>query len=114
MAKGNRAEWAKRVERWVDSGLTAKEFAAEMGLKASTLSYWKWRLRSEGHALASAPKRRRREREAGFIEVTAVSGDVEPADRPVLELVVGDVTVRVPMGFDQDTLQQLLVVVRQT
>jgi len=31
MAKATRAEWAKRVERWKDRGLTAKEFAAGLG-----------------------------------------------------------------------------------
>jgi hypothetical protein len=46
--------WAKRVERWIDSGLTAKEFAAEAGLKPSTLSYWKWRLRAKRPAKTSA------------------------------------------------------------
>jgi len=28
----SRDEWAKRVERWKDSGLTAKEFASEVGI----------------------------------------------------------------------------------
>src|SRR6186713_1055806 len=42
-----REEWAKRVERWQESGLTSKEFAAELGISANTLTYWKWRLRKE-------------------------------------------------------------------
>ena len=44
MARTNAEEWSKRVERWKDNGLTAKEFEAETGIKASTLSYWRWRL----------------------------------------------------------------------
>lgn len=32
MPKATRAEWAKRVERWKDSGLTAAEYAAETGI----------------------------------------------------------------------------------
>ncbi len=32
-----REQWAKRVERWKDSGLTAKEFAAETGINAQSL-----------------------------------------------------------------------------
>jgi transposase-like protein len=36
----------KRVERLADSGLTAKEFAAEIGVNANTLAGWRWRLRS--------------------------------------------------------------------
>jgi hypothetical protein len=38
--------WAKRVERWTDSGLTAKEYAAGLGIKAHSLTWWKWRLSS--------------------------------------------------------------------
>jgi hypothetical protein len=33
----SRAEWRRRVARWKSSGLTAKEFAAEMGINAGTL-----------------------------------------------------------------------------
>jgi len=32
MATETQELWAKRVERWQDSGLTAKGFAAEMGI----------------------------------------------------------------------------------
>jgi hypothetical protein len=50
MDRTSREEWAKRVERWGDSGLTAKEYAAELGIKAHTRSWWKWRLSSESLA----------------------------------------------------------------
>lgn len=39
-----RQEWAKRIERWKDSGLTAAEFAAETGISAKSLSWWRWNL----------------------------------------------------------------------
>ena len=39
MARATREMWAKRVERWADSELTAKEFAAEVGINAGTLVY---------------------------------------------------------------------------
>ncbi len=42
-----REEWAKRVERWRDSGLSCAEFAAELGINARTLTYWKWMLNKE-------------------------------------------------------------------
>ena len=32
MARTSRAEWAKRVERWKESGLPAQEFGAETGV----------------------------------------------------------------------------------
>jgi hypothetical protein len=37
----SRAEWQKRVERWRDSGLSAEQFAAELGINAGTLKYRK-------------------------------------------------------------------------
>jgi transposase-like protein len=44
MARQTRQVWAKQVERWIDSGLTAKEFAAEIGVNPNTLAGWRWRL----------------------------------------------------------------------
>ena len=38
MARESREEWAKRAERWRDSGLRAAEFAAEVGVNPWTLS----------------------------------------------------------------------------
>jgi hypothetical protein len=48
-----REEWAKRVERWRDSGLTTAEFAAELGINPHSLTYWAWTLKRE----ASGQKR---------------------------------------------------------
>lgn len=44
MARDGREVWAKRVERWRESGLTAKEYAAEVGLNPNTLTHWGSRL----------------------------------------------------------------------
>jgi hypothetical protein len=115
MSRTSRAEWAKRVQRWADSGLTAKEFAAEAGLNASTLSYWKWRLSSkqqapERSAVSGTPRRatRRTVSRASaptFMEVTPSSASVASP----LELVLrDDVTLRVPVGFDEETLTRVL------
>ena len=115
MARTSRVEWAKRVERWGDSGLSAKEYASQTGLKASTLSYWKWRLGSERRgsvgpdqgrlskgrsAVAIAPR---------FVEVTAVAA---PQPAPLTLELPGAITVRVPVGFDEDTLGRVLRVAR--
>jgi hypothetical protein len=37
--------WAERVTRWEQSGQTAKVFAAQEGVRAQSLSWWKWKLR---------------------------------------------------------------------
>ena len=52
-ARVEREEWAKRVERWRDSGLTTAEFATELGINPRTLTYWAWTLKRE----ASGKKR---------------------------------------------------------
>lgn len=48
MTRENREVWAKRVERLADSGLTAKEFAAEIGVNVNTLAGWRWRIGCRG------------------------------------------------------------------
>jgi len=53
MARSSSEQWAKRVERWKASGLSAKDFAAEAGLKPSTLAYWRWRLSRAERAIGS-------------------------------------------------------------
>lgn len=127
MSRSNRAEWAKRVERWQDSGLRAKEYAAETGLNASTLSYWKWRLGTEakgasaprrgrersGDASSSArsgrtsrPARHKRPGRAQLVELPAELLMVSPAS--TLEVVLGDFSVRVPVGLDDETLTRVV------
>ncbi len=120
MSRTSRAEWAKRVERWKDSGLTAKEFAAEAGLKASTLSYWKWKLDSEDDERGSARggtqgKRRRRHAatsvpKVGFVELStsSLARSGTTTTESMLELVLGGVLVRVPVGFDEAMLTRLV------
>jgi transposase-like protein len=111
MARSDRAEWQKRVERWLDSGLSAKEFAAETGLKPSTLSYWKWRLRAEqrkaeGTAARSTPRGKPKDPEPvpTFFEVSSGM----PVTAPLELVISGAVTVRVPIGFDDQTLGRVL------
>jgi len=36
------AEWAKRVERWQRSGLSAAKFGVREGIAGAQLSWWKW------------------------------------------------------------------------
>jgi hypothetical protein len=125
MARESREVWAKRVERWRDSGLTATEFAAEVGVNPRTLSYWKWRLGSKrGRSLSSKTKKARSRnassrratsrkktaalavRPLSFVEVTkatsALSG--EPFE---VELVSGE-RIRIPSSFDASSLSRLL------
>jgi hypothetical protein len=115
-----REEWAKRVERWRDSGLTCAEFAAELGVNARTLTYWKWMLgkeaRGEKRVWPSRKARKSRARVATSktrpSSASGVSGLVEvhaaPRDgRFELELGAGR-RLRVPASFDATELRRLL------
>jgi hypothetical protein len=119
MAREKREVWAKRVERLADSGLTAKEFAAEIGVNVNTLSGWRWRLGGGGEArrpVRSVP---------AFLEVIAgPEAGSESAVSPVakqpptatpadvaepLELILrGGHHVRVPVHFDAAALRRLV------
>src|SRR5260370_28794849 len=47
MRQERREVWVKRIEQWKESRLTAKEFAAQAGVKLNTLQSWKWRLAAD-------------------------------------------------------------------
>src|SRR5258706_15736009 len=104
MGRDARATWAKRVERWSESGLPAAEFAAEIGVNARTLTYWKWKL--------GRPEQRRAAPKPEFVEVvpatSSSTSDVAPPDS--LEVVLGGgVVIRVPARFDADALRRVVV-----
>lgn len=106
------------MQRWQDSGLTAREFASELGLKATTLTFWKWRLKKdqETDASKSAPRsklaRSRVAKAIQFVELKTLTTPVGPLDTR-LELVIGSCIIRIPNGFDDVTLRRLLVAVRE-
>lgn len=51
----SRAIWEKRIERWLESGLTAKEFAREIAVRPNSLGYWKAKLRRDESAPSEPP-----------------------------------------------------------
>jgi hypothetical protein len=120
MARGTREVWAKRVQRWVDSGLTAKEFAAEAGINARTLTFWKWRLgagasRGAGETATSAR----------FVEIVAppatasadatsesrrvpAKGTPPGAPEPFEVILRGGYRLLVPVTFDALALRRVV------
>jgi len=110
MAKASRAEWVKRVERWQDSGLTAKEFAAELAVSPNSLTFWKWKLgreRSTQNDAAKTTKPVAKAAEPKFLQLVPTHS--EAVEAASLEVVIGgDVIVRVPRDFDEHTLTRVI------
>jgi hypothetical protein len=114
MAREPREVWEKRVARWRESGLTAKEFAGEVGVNANTLAHWAWRLDQAGAGPAQGAAQsssKPKPPAVPFVEVVpaAVADAVKAPD--ALELVlIGGRTVRVPADFDSEALRRLIAV----
>jgi len=113
MGRESREVWAKRVERWRDSGLTAKEFAAETGLNPGTLTYWKWRLRGAG----GVKPEQSAVGGACFVEIApsaVAAAPSESAEPEPIEVVLHDnLRIRVPARFDAAALGRLLAVLER-
>jgi hypothetical protein len=118
MEQTNAQQRAKWVERWKDSGLTAKEFAAEAGLTVSALYNWSSQLLAAKRKHAdggSAEKPMRHDAALGaakpsaavphFVELPIAAVSPTPV---MLELVLGNVCIRVPSGFDEVTLTHVV------
>lgn len=122
MKKNDRREvWTKRVERWQDSGLTAKEFAAETGVNPWTLSHWKWKLGAEKRN--TQPSKQRSAKPAPkLIEIppaavvqamkpTKPSKEISLATQEPLEVVLRNgLRIKVTSVFDAAALERLVSV----
>jgi hypothetical protein len=119
-ARVERDEWARRVARWRDSGLTTVEFASELGINPRTLTYWAWTLKREasGKKRVWSPKAQKPpaalktpaarpaagEARSPFVEVTSRSSHAR------FELEVRGRRLHIPEGFDAKQLRSLLEV----
>ena len=72
MKRETRQQWTERVDRWRGSGQTAREFAAQEGVRPATLSWWGAKLRWIARV------------SPGFIEVAA------PSTEGSIEVVLGE------------------------
>ena len=117
MARATREEWTKRVARWRDSGLTAREYATEIGVNVHTQQQWGWRLNAEARkgkgATRSKPAASKKSgSRVPVVEVIGV-GATSPSSGPAIsyEVVLRDGTmIRVPPSFDDATLHRLVSV----
>ena len=103
----SREEWRKRMERWKDSGLTAEQYATELGIKASTLKYWKYELAKPALEKRHKPAGSSRADSPSLIELQPIV----TASAATFDLEIGDGRrLRIPAGFDVGSLERLLEV----
>jgi transposase len=98
-----RDEWTKRVERWKDSGLTAKEFAGELGINPNSLHQWAYQLRKTTTHEPVERVGRPPEAQPQFVEITPPAAPTQTFD-----VRVGRFSVAVPSRFDEGGLLRLL------
>lgn len=92
-------EWEQIVDAWLASGQSRSAFAARVGVNASTLGWWRWRLDRDVPA--------RRDESEQSLSFAGVVVDEEPARDFVVELP-GALHLRVPHGFDAAELRRLV------
>ena len=111
MARASREIWIKRIERWRESGLGAKEFAEQVGVEVDPLRHWKWRLATEDRATNAASAASTTPAPFPFVEVTPTPA--ENREDTIIEVVApSGFCIRVPVRFDAETLRRVLAVVR--
>jgi transposase len=113
MERVSRAVWVKRVERWKDSGLSAKQFASETGVSAQSLTFWRWKLRRDGRTTerGDVPSARKTKHNAAsgptFMQLLPTSREVKAST--MLEVVLANgLAVRVSPQFDDAMLLRLV------
>ncbi|MFZ6186098.1 IS66 family insertion sequence element accessory protein TnpA [Nannocystis pusilla] len=100
MSTTTEATWRKRVDGWIASGQTCKEYAARIRVNPHTLGWWKWRLHAHGDASGQGG--------AGFVEVTQEVAASLTNETGVLELEVGRVVLRIRGHVEADVLGRVL------
>lgn len=101
---GAAAKWARRVEGLKQSGLSIRAFAEQEGLKAGSLSFWKWKL---------AKGARQTETRVRFIELTTATTGSRQAATGFEVVLRSRREVRVPGGFDAGELARLVGVLEE-
>jgi len=108
MERASSEEWAKRVERWRDSGLSA----TEVGLNAHSLRWWSWRLGGAQKSSSPKPRTRRARSTTPSAPTLAPMTFVEmtrKAPREPFEVVLASgAKIRVASDFDAAALARLL------
>jgi hypothetical protein len=100
--------WSALVARFEGSGRSRREFAAEAGVGLAIFQYWLYKLRRERQALVAV--RKPCVGEVRLVPVTVRACGTAPVR---LELRVGDVRLRVPVGADPGYVARLAAALRE-
>jgi transposase len=112
--KTSREEWRKRIERWQQSGLTAEQYASELGINAGTLKFWKYKLGRPEPQEHAATQRKKRTSKAPPLPLVEMRPSVA-AEAPGFELGLSDgKRLRIPTSFEPEALSRLLSVLGRT
>jgi len=111
-----RARWAEVVDDLKRSGLPVSRYAAEHGLSARTLAWWRWALK----AAPRVPQRVRSDAQraapvVSFVPVELVPDRVTgpPVGADLWVLLAGNRRIEVGAGFDGETLGRLVLVLEE-
>jgi hypothetical protein len=106
--------WRRHLQRWQRSRLTIRDYCAQQHL--SEPSFYAWRrmlaVRDRPAAAVATPAAVERTRRAAQDTPLFVPAHLAVAVTPLELLLPGDLVVRVPAGFDADTLRRLLDTLR--
>jgi len=122
------AFWKLAVDEWRAAGTTIREFCRTNGLKESAFYFWRRELakragatviesgtRKAGKPRAKPQAEPAQSPTAMFLPLTLRSHETAAAEDPqsgAIEIVVGGHRLRVPPGFDEETLSRLLRLLR--
>jgi len=116
MERMTRETWTKRIEQWKASGLSAKEFAAKLGVRARTLSWWGWNLSRRSRSRLARKRAVAITRTApapSLSPLTFVEMSSPVATEPLEVVLPTSHRIRVRPGFDDTTLNRLLDVLER-
>jgi hypothetical protein len=108
--------WRRTIRRQQKSGLGVRDFCRREGLKDWTFRWWRQELARRDRQPASAPPRQQHghptEAAPAFLPVRVVDVEaVAPRPSALIEIVLSaGPTLRVPDGFDPETLRTVLTV----
>jgi len=108
--RATRAVWAKRVDGWRKSGLTAAEYARRSGLTEKSLRWWKWQLAQPRDAAPSEAKKKAAQIPSPltFVEMTSAL-----QRGPIEVVLVSGALIRLPTDFDAASFARVLDVLER-